>query len=109
MCKVTGYDGKRSYRDECEMGFKFWSEVRVGKSKSLMVLRPRMKLFVIRVITIMLICACVAQLMTLGELWRPRVLKGWPSCFSPSELPLHAELPAAPIKVASPPKSECWA
>ncbi|XP_041002527.1 rhamnogalacturonan I rhamnosyltransferase 1 [Juglans microcarpa x Juglans regia] len=104
MCKVTGYDGKRSYRDECEMGFKFWSEVKVGKSKSLMVLRPRMKLFVIRVITIMLICACVAQLMTLGELWRPRVLKGWPSCFSPSELPLHAELPAAPIKVASPPK-----
>lgn len=107
MCRAEGYDEKCGYREECEVGFKFLSEVKVGKSKSFMVLRPRMKLLVIRGITIMLLCACFVQLMALGETWGPRVLKGWPSCFSHSELPLPLEFPYAPIKAASsPPKSE---
>lgn len=110
MCRAEGYDEKCGYREECEVGFKYLSEVKVGKSKSLMVLRRRMKLFIIRVITIMLLCACVVQLMALGETWGPRLLKGWPSCFSHSELSLPLELSyAPPIKAASPPKSEFWA
>ncbi|XP_059452547.1 rhamnogalacturonan I rhamnosyltransferase 1-like [Corylus avellana] len=106
MCRAEGYDQKCGYREECEVGFKFLSEVKVGKSKRFMVLRPRMKLFIIRAITIMLLCACVVQLMALGEAWGPRVLKGWPSCFSQSEseLSLPLELSYASIKVPSPPK-----
>ena len=109
MCKVEGYEDKRrGYREGCEMGFKFSSEVMVGKSKTFMVLRPRMKLWLIRVITTMLLCACVLHLVTLGEMWGPRLLKVWP-CFTHSELPMHVELPSDPIKLASPPKSEFWA
>ncbi|KAG2710893.1 hypothetical protein I3760_04G050500 [Carya illinoinensis] len=104
MCRMTGNDGKCSHGEECEMGFKFLSGVKVEKLKNSRVLRPRMKLFVIRGITIMFICASVAQLITLGEMWGPRMFEGWPSCFSPSGLPLPGELPSAPYKVASPPK-----
>uniref|UniRef100_A0A2N9EM63 O-fucosyltransferase family protein n=1 Tax=Fagus sylvatica TaxID=28930 RepID=A0A2N9EM63_FAGSY len=104
MCKVEGYEDKRrGYREGCEMGFKFSSEVMVGKSKTFMVLRPRMKLWLIRVITTMLLCACVLHLVTLGEMWGPRLLKVWP-CFTHSELPMHVELPSDPIKLASSPK-----
>lgn len=106
MCRAEGYDPKCGYREECEVGFKFLSEVKVGKSKRFMVLRPRMKLFIIRAITIVLLCACVVQLVALGETWGPGVLKGWPSCFSQSELSLPLELPYGSIKVPSPPKSE---
>lgn len=109
MCRMTGNDGKCSHGEDCEMGFKFLSEVKAEKSKNSWVLRPRMKLFVIRILTIMLICASVAQLMTLGEIWGPRIFKGWPSCFSPSGLPLPGQLPSAPYKVVSPQKSKFWA
>lgn len=109
MCKVEGDDDKFGYREDCEKGFMFLSQVKVGKSRSLMVLRPRVKLFAIRAITVILLCACVTQLMTLGEIWGPRLFKGWPSCLSPPELPLPKELPSTPNKVASPPKSEFWA
>ncbi|KAB1211417.1 hypothetical protein CJ030_MR6G021393 [Morella rubra] len=104
MCKVEGDDDKFGYREDCEKGFMFLSQVKVGKSRSLMVLRPRVKLFAIRAITVILLCACVTQLMTLGEIWGPRLFKGWPSCLSPPELPLPNELPSTPNKVASPPK-----
>ncbi|KAL4352500.1 hypothetical protein GQ457_06G036650 [Hibiscus cannabinus] len=42
----------------------------------------RMKLWIIRAATSVLLCACIVQLMTFGETWGPRVLKGCPSCFS---------------------------
>ncbi|XP_022850513.1 O-fucosyltransferase 34-like [Olea europaea var. sylvestris] len=47
-----------------------------------MVSRSRMKLWMIRATTSVLLWTCLVQLTALGESWGPRVLKGWPSCFS---------------------------
>ncbi|CAI9786753.1 unnamed protein product [Fraxinus pennsylvanica] len=47
-----------------------------------MVSRSRMKLWMIRATTSVLLWTCLVQLTALGETWGPRVLKGWPSCFS---------------------------
>ncbi|KAK6148637.1 hypothetical protein DH2020_019549 [Rehmannia glutinosa] len=44
--------------------------------------RSRMKLWMIRATTTVLLWTCLVQLMALSETWGPRVLKGWPSCFS---------------------------
>ncbi|KAL0463720.1 UNVERIFIED_CONTAM: Rhamnogalacturonan I rhamnosyltransferase 1 [Sesamum latifolium] len=47
-----------------------------------MVSRSRMKLWMIRATTSVLLWTCLVQLTALSETWGPRVLKGWPSCFS---------------------------
>ncbi|KAL6177962.1 hypothetical protein ACLB2K_049483 [Fragaria x ananassa] len=44
--------------------------------------RSRIKLWMIRATTSVLLWTCVVQLTALGDMWGPRVLKGWPSCFS---------------------------
>ncbi|KAL6175389.1 hypothetical protein ACLB2K_052030 [Fragaria x ananassa] len=44
--------------------------------------RSRMKLWMIRATSSVLLWTCVVQLTALGDMWGPRVLKGWPSCFS---------------------------
>ncbi|XP_029130413.1 rhamnogalacturonan I rhamnosyltransferase 1 isoform X1 [Cajanus cajan] len=41
-----------------------------------------MKLWMIRATTSVLLWTCVVQLTALGDTWGPRVLKGWPSCFT---------------------------
>lgn len=43
--------------------------------------RSRMKLWMIRATTTVLLWTCVVQLTALSETWGPRMLKGWPSCF----------------------------
>lgn len=45
---------------------------RVEKLKGSMVLRPKMKIWMIRALTSILIWTCLVQLTTLGEMWRPR-------------------------------------
>lgn len=107
MCRVKGNDGKCDHREDCEMGFLFSSEVMVEKSKSRVVFRRRIiKLWLIRVMSFTLLCACVGQILTLGTVWRPRLPTVWRSH---SELPLRIDLPSHLTKVASPPKSEFWA
>uniref|UniRef100_A0A5B7BWB3 O-fucosyltransferase family protein n=1 Tax=Davidia involucrata TaxID=16924 RepID=A0A5B7BWB3_DAVIN len=64
------------------MGFKFMGEGKAEKS-NLMVYRARMKLWMIRGMTTVLLWTCVVQLMALREVWGSRLLKGWPSCFTP--------------------------
>ncbi|XP_064982454.1 rhamnogalacturonan I rhamnosyltransferase 1-like [Musa acuminata AAA Group] len=64
-----------------------------------------MKLWVIRVTAVVLLWTCVLHLMALGEIWRPRVLKGWPSCFTPSEPPLLVKQASTAVeKIVLPPK-----
>ncbi|KAL8132274.1 hypothetical protein AgCh_007957 [Apium graveolens] len=87
MCKIE----KRGY---IAMGMKtFGGEGKKGieKFKSS---RSKMKLWLIRATTSILLWTCLVQLTTLGEMWGPRVLKGWPSCFS------H-ESAAMDVKIAS--------
>ncbi|VFQ87475.1 unnamed protein product [Cuscuta campestris] len=60
-----------------------FGDSRVEKLKSSVISsRSRMKLWMIRATTSVLLWTCFVQLTTLGETWGPRVLKGWPSCFS---------------------------
>ncbi|KAJ6977265.1 rhamnogalacturonan I rhamnosyltransferase 1-like [Populus alba x Populus x berolinensis] len=46
----------------------------------------KMKLWMIRATTSVLLWTCVVQLTTIGEMWGPRVLKGWPSCWPPQSV-----------------------
>ncbi|XP_027167832.1 O-fucosyltransferase 34-like [Coffea eugenioides] len=55
---------------------------RVEKFKNSMVSRSKMKLWMIRATTSVMLWICLVQLTALGESFGPRVLKGWPSCFS---------------------------
>ncbi|ONK69386.1 uncharacterized protein A4U43_C05F22310 [Asparagus officinalis] len=72
------------------------------KGKGSMVSRSRMKLWMIRGTTTILLWTCVMQLTAMGELWGPRVLKGWPSCFTPSDSPLPLKPPSSrPVKTSS--------
>lgn len=89
------------------MGLKTLGESRVDKLKSSMVSRsPRMKLWMIRATTTVLLWTCLVQLTALGDLWGPRVLKGWPSCFthdSSAVTVLDAQLqPYVPARVLPP-------
>ncbi|OVA16898.1 GDP-fucose protein O-fucosyltransferase [Macleaya cordata] len=86
------------------MGLKSLGEGKVERLKSSMVSRSRMKWWMIRATTTVLLWTCVVQLMTFGEMWGPRVLKGWPSCFMPSDSSLAVELSSLPVKVPNPPK-----
>ncbi|GAB4860907.1 Rhamnogalacturonan I rhamnosyltransferase 1 [Ancistrocladus abbreviatus] len=62
--------------------------------------RSKMKLWMVRATTSVLLWTCIVQLTTLGEVWGPRVLKGWPSCFT-QESALDLKLPSA---VSAPPR-----
>ncbi|KAJ3677528.1 hypothetical protein LUZ60_003252 [Juncus effusus] len=71
-----------------------------------------MKVWILRASTTVLLWTCVVQLTAIGETWGPRVLKGWPSCFTPSIPPVKsnghsAEAGGAPVlaeKIVFPPK-----
>lgn len=65
----------------------------------------RMKLWMIRATTSVLLWTCVVQLTALGDMWGPtsRVLKGLPSCFSHESALI--ELPSVRPRVL-PPKSQ---
>ncbi|BAS80701.1 rhamnogalacturonan I rhamnosyltransferase 1 [Oryza sativa Japonica Group] len=49
------------------------------------VARSRMRPWVLRATTTVLLWTCVMQLTAVGERWGPRVLKGWPSCRTAQE------------------------
>ncbi|XVF31621.1 hypothetical protein REPUB_Repub17cG0007100 [Reevesia pubescens] len=104
MCRVEETGEKFDYRKQWEMKIKNFGEGKVEKLKNSMVSRSRMKLWMMRAITTILLWTCFAQLMTLGDMFGPRLLKGWPSCFTYSELPLVAELSSIPPKLILPPK-----
>ncbi|KAG9143816.1 hypothetical protein Leryth_011478 [Lithospermum erythrorhizon] len=59
--------------------------------------RSKMKLWMIRALTTILLWTCFVQLTALGETWGPSILKGWPSCF-------HQESAAGALNVESVPK-----
>ncbi|KAK2663189.1 hypothetical protein Ddye_001763 [Dipteronia dyeriana] len=71
-----------------------------------MVPKSGLKLWMIRAVTTVLLWTCVVQLMAMGEMWGPRLLKGWPSCFIQSDLPLAAAAQSSslPTKLVLPPK-----
>ncbi|XP_011012032.1 PREDICTED: uncharacterized protein At1g04910-like isoform X1 [Populus euphratica] len=62
------------------------------------------KLWMIRATTSVLLWTCVVQLTTIGEMWGPRVLKGWPSCWPPHSVSaaLQENVPTVPARVLPP-------
>ncbi|KAF9624459.1 hypothetical protein IFM89_011467 [Coptis chinensis] len=101
MCKLEETERERKWT----MGLKSLGVSSNEKSKSSLVSRSRMKLWIIRATTTVLLWTCVVQLMTLDEMWGPRALKGWPSCFMASDSsPLDVKLSSVPLKVPLPPK-----
>ncbi|GKV25172.1 hypothetical protein SLEP1_g34646 [Rubroshorea leprosula] len=73
---------------------------RVEKLKS-----SRTKLWMIRATTMVLLWTCVVQMTALGETWGPRVLKGWPACFShpdSSASAVEEKVPAVPSRILPP-------
>lgn len=108
MCKMKESDQKSDYSRNWEMGFRFSDEEKVEKLKnSISVSRSRMKLWMTRAITTVLLWTCFVQLMALGELWRPKLFKAWPSrcCHFDSPMALQSAS-SLPYKVFLPPKSK---
>nr|XP_043607922.1 rhamnogalacturonan I rhamnosyltransferase 1-like [Erigeron canadensis] len=52
--------------------------------KSMVLSQPKMIMWMTRGMTSLLLWICVVQLLTVGEVWGPRLLKTWPSCYTPS-------------------------
>lgn len=102
-------DQKSNYSHDWEMGFRFSDEEKVDKLKnSITVSRSRMKLWMTRAITTVLLWTCFVQLMAFGELWRPKLFITWPSrcCHFDSPLALQSSSSSLPYKVFLPPKSK---
>lgn len=105
MCRVERSERKSEYRDrDREMGLLKGGESRLEKLKG-----SRMKMWMIRATTSVLLWTCIVQLTAIGEMWGPRVLTGWPSCFSHESGvvmdALQDNVPAVSARVL-PPKSE---
>ncbi|GKD92760.1 GDP-fucose protein O-fucosyltransferase, partial [Tanacetum coccineum] len=78
------------------------SEIRVDKFRNSMRSSSKMKMWLIRATTTVLLWTCVVQLTALGGTWGPRVLKGWPSCFSVDDHVAKSLDIAVPAKVLPP-------
>ena len=75
----------------------------------------KMILWMTRGMTTLLLWICVVQLLTVGEVWGPRLLKTWPSCYtstsssvstSPAEPANNVHASFLDSKVLLPPKSK---
>lgn len=85
MCRIKEREESNRRRRWGIMGLKTASFGGKGLEKlrnSGMVSRSRMKLWMIRATTSILLWTCLVQLTALSETRGLRVLKGWPSCFS---------------------------
>ncbi|ERN05750.1 hypothetical protein AMTR_s00006p00250170 [Amborella trichopoda] len=87
------------------MGLKTLGDIKSEKQRNSTIPRSRMQVWMIRATTMILLWTCMVQLTALGEIWGPRVLKGWPSCFMASETePSRVDQVVLPKKIVLPPK-----
>ncbi|KAL8124721.1 hypothetical protein AgCh_012396 [Apium graveolens] len=86
------------------MSTKFVGEFHEER-QDLMISHARTLLWIVRGITTLLLWSFVIRLLTMGEVWGPRLLKTWPSCFTPpSVVSDQVELSYVRSKVYYPPK-----
>ncbi|KAL7141159.1 hypothetical protein ABFS83_08G035300 [Erythranthe nasuta] len=84
MCRVGDENENESRRENevyCDLGVNYLGGE--SKAKLIRVSHGRMKLWTLRIITTLLLWTCIIQLVAIGEVWGPRLLKSWPSCSSP--------------------------
>ncbi|KAL3813508.1 hypothetical protein ACJIZ3_014776 [Penstemon smallii] len=75
MCKVeNNRDGK------WDVKLNILGEDRMQETKLLKASHAKMKLWILRAITTLLLWTCIIQLVAIGEVWGPRLLQSWPSC-----------------------------
>ncbi|CAL5019334.1 unnamed protein product [Urochloa decumbens] len=92
------------------MGIKAAAKLRFPSSASAAAAaRSRLKPWMVRATTTVLLWTCVVQLTAVGNTWGPRVLKGWPSCRTAREAAAvttaRVAMPEAVVeKAALPPK-----
>jgi hypothetical protein len=91
--------------EEMEMGFNVLSDGEVVKSKRFIV-KPKIKVWMARAVTTVILWTSFVQLMAIGEFWGPRLLKGMPYCFNHLEEPSIVAKVIVPAKVVFPPKSK---
>ncbi|KAL3512403.1 hypothetical protein ACH5RR_025120 [Cinchona calisaya] len=70
---------------------------RVDKLRNSMVSRSKIKLWIIRATTSVMLWICLVQLTALGETFGPKVLRGWPSCFSQESASASASTTATAV------------
>ncbi|KAG6534822.1 rhamnogalacturonan I rhamnosyltransferase 1-like [Zingiber officinale] len=100
MCKFGRTKGPES-RGERYHGMKSGGEAKVEKMKE----RSKLKLWMMRTMTTVLFWTCILQLTVLRESWGSKVLKAWPSCFTPPDSLLNAKQVTPVVdKIVLPPK-----
>ncbi|CAL9128385.1 unnamed protein product [Musa acuminata var. zebrina] len=88
-------------RGQRHHGLKLGGEAKAEKLKG----RSKLKLWMVRTTTTVLLWTCFLQLMALGETWGPRVLKGWSSCVTFSDSPLSVKQVTPSVEnIVLPPK-----
>ncbi|KAK4417555.1 Rhamnogalacturonan I rhamnosyltransferase 1 [Sesamum alatum] len=89
---------KEKKEQHWDVGMNLLGEEKVQETKFLRVSQARMKLWALRAITTLLLWTSIVQLVAIGEVWGPRLLKSWPSCSSPTPPNMHT---AATTNVSS--------
>ncbi|KAH7528855.1 hypothetical protein FEM48_Zijuj05G0122100 [Ziziphus jujuba var. spinosa] len=101
MCRIEKKQREGTMGLKALGGEKLKSSMNMSSSS-----RSKMKLWMIRATTSILLWTCIVQLTALGDMWGPRVLKGWPSCFSQESAAASAVLqdktPSVPARVLPP-------
>lgn len=113
MCRLKDCEESNRRRKWGIMGLKtaaFGGDRLEKLRNSGVVSRSRMKLWIIRATTSILLWTCLVQLTALSETRGLRVLKGWPSCFSQESAAVALDLQSSPQHLVRvlPPKSECF-
>ncbi|KAL6994103.1 hypothetical protein U1Q18_012208 [Sarracenia purpurea var. burkii] len=104
MCRVCRLE-------HCDDKFKCGEEregrLKMGKEDKyiLTVSRGGIRRWMIPSVTVVLLWTCFVQLMGLDGTWGPRLLMGWPSCFSTPDMFSDHKFSSVPTGVL-PPKSE---
>lgn len=108
MCKLDEEFEKREDQEKERkiMSMKFVGEFHEER-KDLMISHARTLLWLVRGMTTLLLWSFVIRLLMMGEFWGPRLLKTWPSCFTPPNMMSdQIELSYVHPKAFYPPKSE---
>ncbi|KAL2528656.1 O-fucosyltransferase family protein [Forsythia ovata] len=103
MCELEGTNEKgKQYEENWDVGVKFSGEEEVAKIECFRMSRARMKMWILRAITTLLLWTCIIQLVAIGEVWGPTLLKSWPSCSSPPNIHTEANMSFLRRKVLPP-------
>ncbi|KAL2499835.1 O-fucosyltransferase family protein [Abeliophyllum distichum] len=105
MCKLKESNEKiKGKEGNWVRGMKFSGEVGVENTKFLTASHANLKLWILRAITTLLLWTCIIQLVALGEVWGPNLLKSWPSCSSPPDVYTESNVSLTRREMLLPPK-----